>query len=385
MTCRQVIAGGESYVFCPEAPVPAADRLQTIVRAQLRDEITGEAPRGEITLSVPRPGLRARVADGGMVGLVGVPREIFASGAIAGLILPHTLAAEGYLPLSLAPALPAQPFYPTVFQPADLGIIALHRQPVTLRGRAVREVGGVRTPLAGAAITLTAVRFTPDGASLAIPAAVSLLTTRLGLRRPRTVGAVVRRRDLVIGAATKRLLSPVVAGTTRLRLSDRAGLVIGDPVMLDTADAERTEYVAVAAIEATAAPDQPAWVDLDLPVTHDHRDGVAVAVAALGAVGPNNLLTRDAVIGDRCLFLDGVAGLPGGATIEIVGGGPTEYHAAQRLFATSDGGGFWRLPAIARVATVTLNGQHATVPQPAVVEVAIDYRLSENRVDVVFR
>lgn len=385
MTGRLVTAEGEAYVFFPDAPMTAADRPQTIARARLRDEITGEAPRAEVTLSVPRPGLRARVAEGGLVGLVGVPRQAFPSGGIAGLVLPFTIAAEGYLPVAVAPSLPAQPLYPDVFQPIDLGVLDLQRVGVVLRGRAVREVGGTRTPLVGAQITPTAVRLTPNGAAVAIPAAVSPLTIQTGLRRGRAAGAVVRRRDLVIGGAAKRLLLPTAAGARRARLSDRIGLALGALVAFDAGDDERGETVAVSAIEATPTLDQPAWVDLDLPLTREHREGGPVAPATLGAAGANNLLTRDAALGDRCLFLDGAAGLPGAATVEITGGGPTEYHAAQRLLATSDGEGFWRLPAVARVATVTLHGQHAAAANPAVVEVAIDYRLPENRVDLVFR
>ena len=385
MTCRAVEAGHQTYVFCPEPPVPAADRAQTIARARLRDEITGDAPTSPIALGVTRPGVNARTADGGLVSLVGVPRQAFPSGAIAGTAIPWTIEAEGYVPVAVAAVLPPQPLYPDSFQPADLGVIDLHRRPIALRGRAVREVGGVRTPLAGTTITPTAARFTPDGVPVAIPANVAPLTTRVGLRRPRAVGAVARRRDLVVGAAIKRLLSPLGAGGTRARLSDRIGLAPGDLLLIDSADVERGEILTITVVEATPAPDQATWVDFDLPVSREHRDGVAVAPATLGLAGPDNVFTRAAIVGDRCLFLDGANGLPGSATIEIVGGGPTEYHAARRLLATSDANGFWRLPEISRVAALTLRGQHASASNSAVVEVSIDYRPPENRVDLVFR
>ena len=364
MTGVTLTHGGLDWRFWPEPSPPRAARWQVIASAQLIDELTGLPARTAVEAASGTPGLLARASAGGLVGIVGRPAALYPAPWPA---IPPAVRIEisgpGFLPLELAGDLPPQPTFPDQFGPLDFGTVALHRTPTRVSGRAV-EVDA--TPVAGATVAVTRIWTTfddiagpgdpPDGLSLLLP-----------LRADRPAGATVRERPLNLLPGGKSLLQPVGAGSVRLKLSDRQGLALNQPLAVEPGDPERTEYGVPVDIETGSSPDQAAWVTLAFPLVRAHRQGSDVVPVGLGVPGASNQLLQDARQGDQTLLLDGLAGFaPGQTTLEISGGGlPDEYHAFSlwRDLTAADGG--FRLPPLHRLAHVELTASGGGQPQPA--------------------
>jgi len=77
---RQVYTANDiTYTVAMDDRVPPGLRPMPLVRAVLVDELTGQPPRGSITLATNQRGLSPRVADDGLIGWAGIPREVFSS------------------------------------------------------------------------------------------------------------------------------------------------------------------------------------------------------------------------------------------------------------------------------------------------------------------
>ncbi|MEX2631492.1 MAG: hypothetical protein WD341_16280 [Tistlia sp.] len=364
MTSTLVTAGGLDWQYWAETAPPAAARYQVIARAQLVDELTGAPPRVPARASTPLRGLDACASAGGLVGLAGRPAALYPD-PWPGVAPRVALAVEaaGFLPLSLAADLPPQPGFPASFLPLDFGTVGLHRRPTAIGGRAVDAAGA---PVAGATVAVTGAWATVE-ALLGPSAAPNGVSLWAGLYADRPAGATLRRRTLSILAGPKRLLQAAAAGATRLKLSNRQGLLLNRPLAIEPGDPERTEYLSVAAIDTTSSDDQPAWVTLHHPLARPHPAGVEVARTGFNVPGAANPLVRDGRRGDRTLLMAGLAGLsPGNPTIEISGGpAAEEYHGFALWQAPTGPDGRYRLPPIHRLAHLELTASGGGQPQPA--------------------
>src|SRR5438477_512337 len=97
MTVRTVLANGRSYQFSPDNEPPMAARNWLFVRARLVDEITLQPVTQDVRLQADVPGTVSRIADDGLVGLVGVPLEVLPFLAGRNFKLNLTIDAAGYL------------------------------------------------------------------------------------------------------------------------------------------------------------------------------------------------------------------------------------------------------------------------------------------------
>jgi hypothetical protein len=79
------------------------------------------------------------------------------------------------------------------------------------------------------------------------------------------------------------------------------------------------------------------------------------------------------------LFLNDLAGWANTTAIEINGGPDAEYHLISQFTATTDSGGFYRLPPISRAAIVQLEAQG--LPGKDSAELSLDYTKPINHVD----
>lgn len=388
MTCRADVADGYLYTFCPDDPPRAADRWRAVVRGVAVDEITQLPPDIEIIVTTTARGLTPRVARGGLVGLIGLPGRLYPGLDAAMVDIPFSVAAPGYLRRDLDAILGPIAGFPDAFAPADVGTIWLHRGPIVLRGRAVKQTGIDPAPQAGVAITLAGVWsvFPPHDV---VPDTVieppNLASLHPGLYADRQSGVDgIRRRDLTLAVGEeKRLLLPAVPGDVTVRLSDRKSLVAGHVLAFESARPDRVEYVAVTHVVGASTDDQPATVTLAHPLAMGHADGTSCVRATPAAPLANNLLTRDGVVGDCVAFAAALGGISDGAVIEVSGGASAEYQTARLYAATTDADGFFRLPPISRVASVKLHatGGGLTTQEPVV---SPDYRRYENPIDVVF-
>jgi hypothetical protein len=116
-----------------------------------------------------------------------------------------------------------------------------------------------------------------------------------------------------------------------------------------------------------------------------HRFNAPVRKVNLGAAGASTPLSADAIVGDVCAFVSSVATLQPAATVKVSDGiNPDEYHAASYFVTTTDALGFYRLPALSRVAQLNLEANIGAVPPPITEKFVPDYSQEENKVDVVF-
>lgn len=357
--------GSTSWAFTPDRLVRAGERLRALLRARLVDEVSGEPVRTPTRLSSPNPGLRVRLASDGLVGLVAEPAQVLPQLAATAVDLALDVRSEGFLPRTLAGTLGPIAGFPDDFAPLDLGDVALHRGGVAISGRVLQNQSPTPVPLAGAAIGIDAIwshRPPPLWLPPALAEAPNVMAATPGLYAARAIGTALRERTMLLAAATKRLLEPLVAGQTRLILSDGDGLVAGALLALDIDDGERIELITIAAIAPSVAADEPARITLAHPAAHLHRDGVRCTVAAPQPPGNLAALGREALPGDGTLFLAAAPNLGSGDWIEIDDGVQApEYQRVERYGAVSDADGYFRLPPIARVAIVRLLVQHAAV------------------------
>jgi hypothetical protein len=384
MSCRTDTAGAWNYRSCPEDPPVAADRLRAVVRWSAVDEITENGPNVDFTIRTQALGLTPRVARDGFMGLVGNPARLYPDLDLNFVDLAWTVEAPGYLSRERTIRLGPVFNFPNDFVPADDGVLAVHRTPFALRGRAVQLIAGALNPtpmpLLPVAVTGLWWTFPPaDADVIAARKPADLVSLHPGLHGDRQLGFdTVTRRDLahVLGQ-DKTLVLPAARGTSSARISDRVGVVVGTILAFEPTRPDRVEYVAVTAVAGASSDDQPATVTLAHRLLLDHEEGTAVHVVAPQAPLASHPLVREGVRADRVAFLDGMAGVTAGV-IEIGGGlAPVEYQTASLYSTTTDGDGYYRLPPLSRVASVQLQ-------TPALkLVMSPDYGRYENLVDLV--
>jgi hypothetical protein len=256
--------------------------------------------------------------------------------------------------------------------------LALHREPLALWGRVL--AGGAAAPVAGASVTI--VDFAPRASHPVTHQALEhLLVLAQGLYAARAatgpLAARVRHRGLT-PADSYTLVGGVGAGATILRLSGRQGLTVPpnpaapDVLLIEPGDPERLEALGVIAIEGALAADQPATVTLGHPLRRGHPEGAAVRRAVATPAGPDVALTRAAIAGDVALLVADAASFAAAEMIELEtpGGAPLPEHQLHLApTATTDADGRFRLPALHRLTTITLE---ITAPGPVTVQRTVD-------------
>lgn len=358
-----------TYTISLEPELPDGMKTWAVVQGRVIDEITGRPPNVNIRIDSPTSGVIPRVGRGGQLGLVAIPRRAFPDLRNSNYPVSLTIEADGYLPVTLDRQFLADANFPTTFTPIPLGDLQLHRVPTVITGRAVLNTGTEFQPIAGAIITLTGIWLTPPAANMMVPPSppdLVSLAPGLYFDRPQ-VGTAVQPLDFQ-GAPgpDKRLLGGSRAGENVLQLSDRVQINNGDILAIDTQNAERTEYISIQSMTGASTDDQPARITLDAPLRLTHANGAVVHRVQFQNVGVLSLLTRDAIAGDVCLFVNAIANLAGAPLLSLQGGGTTEFHATAYFNAVSDAQGFYRLPPISRVAQCAIRGHdgvHADLDQ----------------------
>jgi len=348
-----------TYTVSLEPELPDGMKTWAVVQGRAIDEITGRPPNGDIRIDSPTSGVIPRVGRGGQLGLVAIPRRAFPDLRNSNYPVSLTIEADGYLPISLDRQFLADANFPTTFTPIPLGDLALHRVPTVITGRVVLNTGTEFQPIAGATITLTGIWLTPPAANMMVPPSPpDLVSLAPGLYFNRSqVGTTVQPLDFQ-GAPgpDKRLLGAARAGESVLQLSDRVQINNGDILAIDTQDAQRTEYVSIQSINGASTDDQPAAIALNAALRLTHASGAIAHRVQFQNVGVASLLTRDAIAGDVCLFVNAIANLASAPLLSLQGGGSAEFHAAAYFNAVSDAQGFYRLPPISRVAQCAIRG-----------------------------
>lgn len=106
MARRTVLVDGHDLVIADDDAIAGDLQAWAVLRARVVDEMTGEPPRVPVRLVSPLPKALARVADGGLCGLVARPRDVAGALQTPGAMVAR-LEGPGYLPRDLTPDIDA--------------------------------------------------------------------------------------------------------------------------------------------------------------------------------------------------------------------------------------------------------------------------------------
>jgi hypothetical protein len=385
---QNYIDNGLTYTVAPDVRPPLGQRMWALVQAEILDELTGQPPLAALDIESPNLGVFPRVAEDGIVGLAGIPRDAFSELATQNYTVNLTITAARYIAIKMAVVVASIPTFPALFNTTDLGVVALHRAPMLIKGRVVVSSGVTSTPVPGAKITLTGIWRTVPPAHIAVPPSPpDLVSLQPGLYFARAAAATqITQQALVpVVGANKQLLVDAGQGATMMRLSDCIGLVINDVLAVDGDDPFRTEYMTIQNIFPASTPNQPATIQLTYGLQATHRQNAPVRKVTLAAPGAATPLSADAIAGDICAFVGSAATLRPATTVKITDlANPTEYQAVSYFDTITDAQGFYRLPPLSRVAQLNLKADIGVLPPPKTVTFVPDYSQEEDRVDFVF-
>jgi hypothetical protein len=377
-----------SVILSPDGPVRAVDRIWGLVGMRVVDELTGTPPRSPIILTTRNPRLWPRVADDGVVGVAGVPRDVFPSLTTTGYTVEMGIRARGYTERSVLASVPADPAYPESYTPLYMPDLLLHRLPVVITGRVVRAVGGAMVPIAAATVRVIGIWRNPPPAGIVVPAAAPdfvHLDPALYADRDSGIGRLCRGELTPVAGSDKLLLDPRPAGSRTIGLSNATSLSVGGMLCIDADVRERAEYIMVHVVEGGSTSDQAAEATLEHPLQYLHREGAPVRMMTLQPPGPDNTMTEKGIAGDETVFLNAMNGLGTAIRVRIRGGsGADEYHRVSLYTVTSNADGYYRLPPISRVAQVSIEAADGVHP-PVRTVISPDYEQHDNVVDFVFR
>ena len=389
MLRRVVQANNRNYLFSPDDTPAFATRIQAIVQLRVVDEITRRAPDSQVVIESTEKKLTARVAQDGICGLVGIPLQVFPGLQNIPYTVSFTISADSYLPVTLTASFPFDNTFPSTFTPQILPDVLLHRAPTVITGRTMQLSNN--TPMAGATVSVLSIRRRPRTPTAAVPPDppnLVALQPPLYTQRPQTTTRI-QQRDLVPAATpAKRLVHDLQPGANPILLSDRAGLSSGDVLLIDEGEPDLAEFILIKTVPTTNPPDQQALITLEYPTLNAHRRDAVVRLETPQAPGLQQQFTVDAIPGDTCVFLDGVAALAAAQQVQVTGPAtPDEFHGLKRFSTLSDADGYYRLPPLSRVAEVEVRAERIIGPQTftATETFSPDYRLRENRLDLRLR
>lgn len=383
MARRSTTIGTRRYLVAIDADLPVALRTWAVVKAQIRDELTGAAPEAPVTLHCDNPNLIARVGPEGEAGVAAVPAQALPLLRTNGYPIRLSVRGDGYIADALEVTIPNQPAFPGSFVPFDIGPWELHREPLSIYGRVeLRQLLVPDRPVTGATISINRLWMRCPTPALPGPDAMTplALSPRCAARRPAL--STVVARAMTPSGGPYQLVQDLTPGASQVLLSNTVGLAAGDVLAFDRADLDRVEYLAVAAIPGAAPATAPALVDLRFPCQHLHLALVGVDRVTPQPPGAVNLTAVPAIAGDQTLLLQSpMAGIIANDVVEISGGtAGAEYLIANPAVTITNALGFYRLPPLARVCQLELqadDGVHAAVLQTMLPE----YGGPEQRVD----
>lgn len=390
MARATVVENGLTYTINFDDPRVVGRAFQSLAVGQLIDEITNQPISSPVTVTTDLVGATVKTAEDGIAGLVGIPLRVFPQLDTSTYSYQLGFQVQGYTPWTAEIDLAVQPGFPAAFTDVDLGQVAMRRTPFVLKGRTVTlNASNVPVGCAGATVAVTGLwRLTQDIDVIAGPPVVPFAGTDPGIYAGRPVGSTLEIVALPpVVEPPRSLLDDAAVGATRVTVSQSVGLTPGNVVGFDIADPDRVEYIEIAQIFAANDPNSPADLVLRFPLKRRHKVGALVQKVTVPAAGaPAAILAATAEPGDATIFLSTVAALGASQLTRIAGGASVPEYTQSLLYeATADSDGFYRLPAMTRVAAFEVTATRS-VPLPALHSPATlftpDYALYENRLDL---
>jgi len=388
MAHQDYIADGITYTVAPDVPARSGQQVWALAELHAVDELTGLPPQEVLNLTCSNAEAFPRVAEGGIVGVTGIPVDALSELAINNYTLALTITAERYLPLTTSVPINAIPSFPELFNTPPAMQVAMHRAPVVIKGKVAISSGVTSAPVPNAAVSMTGMWRTVPPANVVVPPLppdiVSLMPGFYFARSAATTQIAQQALVPVVGA-DKQLLVDASQGATSIRLSDCVGLAVNDVLAIDADDPYRTEFMTILNIFAASTTDQPATIVFTFGLQGTHRQRSPVRKVNVPAAGAATPLSVDAIAADVCAFVGNAAALQPATTVKITDlANPTEYQAISYFNTKTDAQGFYQLPALSRVAQLNLQANVGAVPPPMTQTFVPDYSMVEGKLDFTF-
>ena len=358
-------AGGRAYTVNFDESPRAGDRYQSIAIAQLLDEITGNPIMGTVRVAADLTGARPKSVRDGICGVAGIPSHHFPELDAQPYEFDLSVEVGGFAPFDDRIVVPQQPNFPDEFTGVDLGLVELRRMPVTIIVRTLQLDGQNRpVPLPGATVQISSIWRTTQDLS-GPPSAPDIVSLRppLYAERPQP-GTTLEPVTMTPVAEPERVLVRAAEpGANVVEVGRTGGVSSGSIVGIDTADADRVEYIEVDSVVGPSDPESPAALTLAFPVRYRHRQGASVQEMTVAPLGPPaaNLGVAGRP-GDATVFVDAVASFATEPVVRVGGGSPPdEFVTAFSYQVTTDAEGYGHLPPLTRVAAVEIE---AAAPGP---------------------
>lgn len=359
-TTRQVDVGATAYQVVDDRSIP----YTAVAVLALRDGVHNGPPRGAVHAVVDFPGLRATVANSGVVVLGADLESTLSLWSWQTYAMTVRIDAEGYQPVDVPIVLAPGAAIPVVL-PDQL----LEPHPVDVVGTVARAGRRPRDVVVGARVY----SFQATGPY------PTLLRTRLV--HPHPAGEPVTAVVVSAAGAPAPLLRAARLGDGVVTLGDRRGLRPG--VLLQFGSSESVSFGEVA--PWWTIPDDPASageVSLTAPLTRGHAAGESVTGVAVVATPPTARTTERVVSGRSVVLLDERV-VPGPFDVVRIGDptmGRSELHGVGAVTNSRGRYSFGGVDGTAAIGMQATDG-HTATSRPWVV----DYREPTNVVDLVIR
>ena len=274
MAREVVIAGDLPYTVNFDDPRRRGDLFQSLVLAQLFDELTGNPVSGPVTVTTNLAGARARTGRNGVAGLAGTPVRVFPRLDAQPYPFDVRFEVDGFLPLVRAPVtVVQQPTFPDTFADENLGLVGLRRQPVSFTVRALEpDLPNPPRPVANATIEISRVwRLVADLGNAPIAADIVALRPSLYAPAPQPTTTLELVSLNPVAEPDRLLTSGAPAGSRSIAVSSVGTLAANDVVGIDRADPDRVEHIVVDSIVGPSDPNSPATLVLAHPTQFAHR------------------------------------------------------------------------------------------------------------------
>jgi hypothetical protein len=320
---------------------------QVVITGQLIDEISGVNLDSPFRVTVSRPDLFGKAADGGIFVVAGFIDQAFPDLALTSYNFTVTVERDGYRPVTIPITIPIAATFPQTHIPT-----AMRPLPVRLQGR-VTENTAARNPIPNTIVSVA----TPN-----------LVELRTPVHFDHAAGTTFRARTLTVAGAAKTLMIDARGGTSSLFLNNTTGIATNSLLRLGV---ERNfEFVVVDSLGI-----EPGQVTLRSSLRRSLFAGATVQRMNRSAIGTSRALALSMFAGDGLAVLTGALNP---TTIEIVDGPNTEYAITGAL---SDADGFWSLDGIGGVIALDLTAAAAGFIASLPVPLALDYRGAANIID----
>lgn len=388
MSRSTMTAGGRAYTVSFDEARRRGDLYQSIVIAQLVDELTEQPVHGDVRVTTDLRSARVKTAGSGIGGVTGVPSRLFPDLDAQPYVFDVRFEVDGFVPLVLPDvAVSQQPGFPGGFGDVELGRLALRRLPVAIVVRTTQlDSQNHVVALPGATVEITAIwrRMQDLGGAPSGPEIVAV-GPALYAARPQP-GTTLEPVTMTPVAEPERVLRRALEpGSRDLEVSRVGALAPGSVVGIDRTDPDRVEYIQVEDVVGPSDPESPATLVLAFPVRRSHgENGTVREITPIGLGPPTADLVDEGLPGDAAVFVSSVGPFGGGPTVRITGGtAPDEYVGAATYDVVTDGEGYGRLPPLSRVAAVEIAasapGPLTALPTPFTPH----YGLDENHVHLV--